>query len=230
MSSGSFNLSAPNFTPPSGMLPGPNAYDATRKHHAHGIPRLPFTIDGERSRPTQLALLRDRPLHTVASVNEDGEAESPLQIFTDETHAIEALRQGATRHASEESLSFEVALGATRVKLGLFLDLTIWEDIDFGGCAWEFDTNTDISILTNFDSAWSCGFLFWGWRTLGTNASSFLVSIGWPYFGFRDRAGSTIGWALFGSPPSWSGLVSNLVPFGWNDRAISITLPGATFP
>jgi hypothetical protein len=204
----------------------PGFYDATRKGYLHSIPTSSFEIDGERGLPPQLVTLRDRPLHTVGIVSEDGEIESPLHIFTAEDSALEFMEQ----RTNGQGLETVEGQSALRAKLGLYLDLTIWEHITFGGCAWDFDTNTDISILTNFDLAYSCGFLWWGWRALGTNASSFIVSIGWPYFGLRDRGGSTIGWILFGAYPSWSGYVSDLRTFGWNDRAISITLPGATYP
>lgn len=209
------------------MRPRPADYNATRKENAHGVPRVPFSIDGEAGRPSQLVLLRDRTLHTVARVGEDGVAEQPVQIFTSRKQAEEFLHQGAEFGTN---LSGEQARAAT--KLGLYLDLTVWEHIDFEGCGWEFDTNTDISDLTDFNRATACCgcFLWWGWRYLGTNASSFIVSIGWPAFGFRDGNGSTISWGLNGSAPSWSGYVRNLVDFGWNDRAISITLPGATYP
>ena len=212
----------------------PGDYDATRRGHRHGVPLVPFTIDGEAGQPSQLLLLRDRPLHTVVRANDEGQREAPVEIYTDKTSADAAVRQGSSGEPLDELLDAEATLRATRsARLGLFLDLTVWEDIDFGGCAWEFDTNTDISVLTDFDRAsaccaWIC--IFSGWRRLGNEASSFIVSIGWPAFGFRDRAGSTIGWPLNGSQPSWSGLVQDLRDFGWNDRAISITLPGATYP
>ena len=195
------------------------------KGQPHDVPTASFEIDGEKARPPQLVMLRDRPLHTVATLSQ-GEIESPLQIFTEEDGALRFMQQ----RTKGDDLETVESPSAPRAKLGLYLDLTIWEDINFGGCAWGFDTNTDISILTNFDLAYSCGFLSWGWRVLGTNASSFIVSIGWPYFGFRDRPGSTIGWILCGSYPSWSGYVLDMRTFGWNDRAISITLPGATYP
>lgn len=226
------NMPTPPFIPPDEMPPGRGQYDASRRGQAHGIPRIPFTIDGERSKPIQLVQqLRDRPLHTVATLNEDGEAEPPVQIFTDETAATQALRQGATAEQSE-ALGEAAPRAAAAAGLGIYMDLTIWEDVNLGGCAWELYGTTPISILTNFDLASACCgcFLWWGWRTLGTNASSFLVSIGWPWFGFWDRNGNSIGWQLFGSGPSWSGLATDLGVWGWNDRAISIRLPGATFP
>jgi hypothetical protein len=230
MSTSWFNAPAPPFIPPSEMPPGPGQYDASRKGHAHGVPRLPFTIDGDRGRPPELVLLRDRPLHTVASVSEDGEPEPPVRIFTEESAAIEALRQGAGGAPAEAP--GEATPRAAATGLGIYMDLTIWQDVDFGGCAWDLTGTTPIATLTNFDLASGCCgcFLWWGWKTLGTNASSFTVSIGWPFFGFRDRPGNSIGWVLNGSGPSWSGYVTDLTVWGWNDRAISITLPGATFP
>jgi hypothetical protein len=231
MSTNWSNMPTPPFIPPNEMPPGRGQYDASRKGHAHGVPRIPFTIDGGRSKPIQLVQqLRDRPLHTVATLNEDGEAEPPVQIFTEETSAMDVLRQGATEEQSKALGEAAPKAAAAAAGLGIYMDLTIWEHINLAGCAWEFYGTTPISVLTNFDNAWSCGFLFWGWRALGTNASSFLVSIGWPFFGFWDRAGNSIGWVLGGSAPSWSGLATDLGVWGWNDRAISIRLPGATFP
>jgi hypothetical protein len=212
--------------PPMNSAVPAGTYDATRKGHPHSIPTASFEIDGERALPPRLLALRDRPLHTVATIGDDGEVEMPLLIFTAEQTALEFMQQ-KTEATGLEAVDMQ---SQPRARLGIYLDLTIWEDINFGGCGWDFDTNTDTSILTNFDLAYSCGFLWWGWRALGTNASSFIVSIGWPYFGFRDRAGRTIGWILSGSYPSWSGYVRDLRTFGWNDRAISITLPGATYP
>ncbi|MEV4351757.1 hypothetical protein AB0J83_45465 [Actinoplanes sp. NPDC049596] len=206
--------------------PPPNAYNASRRGYAHGIPRQPFTIDGEPGDPVRLAALRNQPLHTVVGLEAGERGSSAVAIYTDEDAATETLRRASNPEG-------EPSAPNARARLGLTLDLTMWEHIELSGCAWEFDTNTDISVLTNFDLAWSCGFLFWGWRQLGTNASSFMVAIAWPYFGFRDRAGNSIAWIL--NPPSgastlWSGVVRDLVPLGWNDRAISITLPGATYP
>jgi|SwirhisoilCB3_FD_contig_31_3037148_length_1228_multi_3_in_0_out_0_1 hypothetical protein len=211
--------------------PAPGAFDASRKGHAHRIPLLPFTIDEDKGKPVDLARLRDRPLHTVVGLDEDGGGRSTIRIFTEHDASVAALRTSTEHHTDNDVGTSQSALRTA--KLGLNLDLTIWRDINFGGCGWEFDGNTDISVLTNFDLAWACGFLWWGWQQLGTSGSSFMVAIHWPFFGFRDRGGSTIAWAL--NPPSgigtdWSGLVLNLVPLGWNDRAISITLPGATYP
>jgi hypothetical protein len=177
-------------------------------------------------------MLRDRSLHTVVDLDEEGHGRPELRVFTDKTAALATLRERAGL-SSEDEFRPPSVVSTAAVRLGLALDLTIWEDVDLSGCGWEFNTDTDMSVLTNFDNAWACGFLWWGWKQLGTNASSFMVAIEWPYFGFRDRGGSTIGWAL--NPPSggstlWSGYVNSLVPFGWNDRAISITLPGATYP
>jgi hypothetical protein len=213
--------------------PPPNAYNASRRGHAHGIPSIPFTIDGNQGHPVGLGALRDRPLHTIVDLDEKNLGQPELRIFTDEATALAALRERLGRDYEQEQQQLEAVSRAQRAHLGIPLDLTIWEHISLSGCAWEFDTNTDLSVLTNFDNAWACGFLAWGWKQLGTNASSFMVGIYWPFFGFRDRGGSTIGWAL--NPPSgsstlWSGFVNNLVSFGWNDRAISITLPGATYP
>ena len=222
---------AMNLRPAVAGPPGPTAYDATRRGHAHGIPAVPFTIDDEKGNPLDLASLRDRPLHTVVSLD-DGTDKPEIRIFTDQESSVSALRELSSAHTDVKEEGLSVA-AAARSRLGVDLDLTIWEHIDLTGCGWEFHTDTDISVLTNFDNAWACGFLWWGWKQLGTNASSFMVAIGWPYFGFWDRGGNSIGWALH--PPSglstlWSGYVSNLVHFGWNDRAISIRLPGATFP
>ena len=57
---------------------------------------------------------------------------------------------GSDEEFSERSL-------APAARLGLTLDSTILAHIDFGGCAWEFGTYTDMSVLTNFDNAWACG-------------------------------------------------------------------------
>jgi hypothetical protein len=174
-------------------------------------------------------MLRDRPLHTLVTPGGNVE-QSSVQVFTHRDFFVSAL--GNLSGFSEVEQRRQTAATAS-ARLGLPLDLTIWQDINLSGCAWEFDTNTDISVLTNFDQAWACGFLFWGWQQLATKASSFMVAIYWPYFGFRARDGSSIAFVL--NPPSgtstlWSGYVDNLVPFGWNDRAISITLPGAAYP
>jgi hypothetical protein len=203
-----------------------NAYNGSRRGHAHGIPSTPFSIDAERGTPVKLGMLRDRPLHSLVSLGEDVEPTS-VQVFTQKdllVSAMDALLSADQRRQ---------ATAAAPVRLGLTIDLAIWQDINLSGCAWEFDSNTDISVLTNFDQAWACGFLWWGWQQLSTKGSSFMVAINWPFFGFRDRLGNSIAFVL--NPPSGnftlsSGFVNSLVPFGWNDRAISITLPGATFP
>ena len=224
----------PQSLPPGEMPPGRGIYDATPKGIMHGIPQLPFTIDGKPGRPHQLMQLRDRPLHSVASVEADDKAASSIQIFTDQSAAFEALRAAAPKDSVQDR-----ALPSPRVKLGLlYLDLTIWQDINLGGCAWSFDQGTDLSVLTNFNNATTCCgcFLWWGWKILGTQASSFMVALSWPAFGLRDASGSTFGWLLpeidTGTPSgtTWGGTVDSLVPYGWNDRATSIHLPFATFP
>jgi hypothetical protein len=81
--------------PPGGPMGLGGGYDASRKGHAHGVPQLPFEIDGQRARPPDLVLLRDRPVHTVATVNDDGEPEPPVRIFTTEDMATQALQETA---------------------------------------------------------------------------------------------------------------------------------------
>lgn len=205
-------------------------HDASIKGHLHGVPQVPFTIDGSIGKPAHLSSLRDRPLHSVVTQTDDRDKQLTVDIFTDLNDATAAL----VHHARGRGASTEISeLPQPWTKLGLEYDLSIWKLANYMGCGWGFDTNTDMTVLTNFDNAWACGFLWWGWQQLGTGAESFIIRINWPMFGFRDRSGNTVGWAL--DPPhdiitEWSGGKENLAILGWGNRAHGIHIPGTMYP
>lgn len=221
-----------NHTPAAGELPA-GSHDANPKgRYVHRVPTVPFTIDGERGRPIDLVRLRDRPLHTVVRAGDDGEFQQACELYTSD----DTLRQGLGDLVEKQQALLQQPAPPVpgqfstfqKIGLGIYLDLHLYQHVGFGGCEWEFTDQDHTLYLLNFGVDFACGFLWWGWKQLDNQASSIIVSTGLPLAALYDdwyNGGQAYIMVLNDNGGSWGGYSTNLVPYGWNDRASSFGFP-----
>jgi hypothetical protein len=213
----------------------------------HRPPKMPISIDGSREDPRAIAELNGQRLHYV--LDKQALDLEMLSIFTDqaaaETHLAETIGE-ALAPSLEHRASVRPATGWDRLEMlgarpanpelfvagptlsasdyppggvpigGGYLDL--YEDEDWGGCTWRIN---EWEHTHNLSDLWACGFLWWGWinADLKVTCVDSRISGVKPVTILADQ--QNLGGAWFWTPGR--SFITSLVPYGWNDRARSVT-------
>jgi hypothetical protein len=186
-------------------------------------PRKGIRLDSERTEPSTVLRLTDRPLHYV--IDKESTERDEVAIFTRledaQAHAGATLARGPGGSSDESALA-----SSSQVTFSGYVEL--FEHINYQGANWTFWTNW--GPIPDFTRVYPT--LWWS-TNINDRVSSINVDVA------ADPPG-TIAWAVlftdifFGGDSLWTsssysyppetggGMRANLVDVGWNDRASSL--------
>jgi hypothetical protein len=216
--------------------PPSNVVNTIPKPIVHGVPTLPIKLDGKRAAPDAVKDFDGKPLHWV--VDEAALAGEVLSVFTENAKAQEFIAKQGAEHVraakGPKGRVVNIGTGSSPQEIADAIGgaIFLFQHINFGGSLWRF--NTGATGFPNHvagdgninDLGRVFCFLWWCQNIAGQVSSIQNQSEVWadvrPARAFavlHDQP--NFGGSTFAVPQRTS--IASLVPFGWNDRAASMS-------